>query len=805
MKTRTLRNAICLALFVVASGAEEWAMAQERTQEAGGQDGVSTVRDGERVSDKDAATDPSKAVTELQVMTVTGTRIRGGTTPSPVITIGSEQIREEGFSDLGEVIRSVPQNFGGGQNPGVVVGATLGSGGIANQNSAGASALNLRGLGPDATLTLLNGRRLAYSGFAQAVDISAIPVEAVDRVEIVPDGASAIYGSDAVGGVGNVILRRDYDGVTVGARYGAATEGGLGTWERNVTAGTAWGSGGLIATYQSTSIDPVLARQRDYSDYMFDPTTLYPGSRLRSGLVSLHQSLGDVVEFQLDALRTLRRQETFPHNTGLAPFYYRIAASSATSMVSPSLRFYLPADWVLSINGSWSKDRSLQKQAAVMLATGVPTTVFHSCSCNDASSYEIEAEGSLFSLPGGDVRLAVGAGGRRGGFVQTDYLAGTKYADGDESSRFAYAELSVPLVGKEQGMAGVRRLDLTAALRGEDHDSFGRVATPKFGLIYAPDDDFTFKASWGKSFKAPTLFQLYQTRNAGLDPASFYGWTGHDANATVLSLNGGNPDLAPERATTWALTSVFHPQALPGFQTELTWFNIDYRDRVIQPITDYAHALARPEYDQFIIRAPSAQAMSGVLDASNAFYNFTGRPYDPEDVVAIIYGQYVNVSRQHVRGFDLSSRYQLDTDAGTWVLQGSATWLDSKQQGGVGQDAFAISGTLFNPAKFRARAGMAWSRGGWMASTFLNHVGAVTDTVRGHGTGSFDTFDATLRYAIEAKAGAMSGVELALSAQNLFDRHPPLYVPGTADAPPYDSTNYSAIGRFVSLSVSKHW
>ena len=92
-----------------------------------------------------------------------------------------------------------------------------------------------------------------------------------------------------------------------------------------------------------------------------------------------------------------------------------------------------------------------------------------------------------------------------------------------------------------------------------------------------------------------------------------------------------------------------------------------------------------------------------------------------------------------------------------------------------------------------------------MASTFLNHVGAVTDTVRGHGTGSFDTFDATLRYAIEAKAGAMSGVELALSAQNLFDRHPPLYVPGTADAPPYDSTNYSAIGRFVSLSVSKHW
>src|SRR5690606_39717167 len=64
----------------------------------------------------------------------------------------------------------------------------------------GGSSLNLRGLGPDATLTLLNGRRMAYSGFVQAVDIGAIPVEAVDRVEIVADGASAIYGSDAVGG-----------------------------------------------------------------------------------------------------------------------------------------------------------------------------------------------------------------------------------------------------------------------------------------------------------------------------------------------------------------------------------------------------------------------------------------------------------------------------------------------------------------------------------------------------------------------------------------------------------------------------
>src|SRR3546814_4884671 len=104
--------------------------------------------------------DWSSDVCSSDLITVTGTRIRGGTSPSPVIKIGSERIQEEGFTDLGEVIRSVPQNFAGGQNPGVSSGGFSGAG-IANQNVTGGSSLNLRGLGPDATLTLLNGRRMA--------------------------------------------------------------------------------------------------------------------------------------------------------------------------------------------------------------------------------------------------------------------------------------------------------------------------------------------------------------------------------------------------------------------------------------------------------------------------------------------------------------------------------------------------------------------------------------------------------------------------------------------------------------------
>src|SRR6185312_1127000 len=92
--------------------------------------------------------------TNLATVTVTGSRIRGGSTPSPTITIGAQQIRNEGFTDLGEVIRSIPQNFNGGQNPGVTTDA--GAGGFYNANVTGGSAANLRGIGQDATLTLLN-------------------------------------------------------------------------------------------------------------------------------------------------------------------------------------------------------------------------------------------------------------------------------------------------------------------------------------------------------------------------------------------------------------------------------------------------------------------------------------------------------------------------------------------------------------------------------------------------------------------------------------------------------------------------
>src|SRR3546814_15797947 len=94
-------------------------------------------------------------------------------------------------------------------------------------------SLNLRGLGPDASLTLFNGHRVAFDAVSQGIDISAIPLSAIERVDIVTDGASALYGSDAVAGVANVILRRRVEEVVTSVRLAGTTDGGGFTQQYN--------------------------------------------------------------------------------------------------------------------------------------------------------------------------------------------------------------------------------------------------------------------------------------------------------------------------------------------------------------------------------------------------------------------------------------------------------------------------------------------------------------------------------------------------------------------------------------------
>lgn len=183
---------------------------------------------------------------------VTGSRIARGSdfeNPSPVITVDRSAIENSGYNNLQQLMEKLPANGAGAFS-------TRGN----NQDSTanGAASISLRGLGADATLVLVNGRRVAVSSFAENVttnfvDINSIPVAAIDRIEVLKDGSSAIYGSDAVAGVVNVILRRDFEGFEASLAYGDAD----GYDETTVSA--VWGVGGedfnitMIADYFTNS------------------------------------------------------------------------------------------------------------------------------------------------------------------------------------------------------------------------------------------------------------------------------------------------------------------------------------------------------------------------------------------------------------------------------------------------------------------------------------------------------------------------------------------------------------------------
>jgi outer membrane receptor protein involved in Fe transport len=173
--------------------------------------------------------------------------------------------------------------------------------------------------------------------------------------------------------------------------------------------------------------------------------------------------------------------------------------------------------------------------------------------------------------------------------------------------------------------------------------------------------------------------------------------------------------------------------------------------------------------------------------------------------VAIVDGRYVNAARQRIKGVDLSGSYRADLGSGQLMFRGSISWLDSTQSLTAAQDPYDLAGTLFNPARINSRIGAVWQQGGFTASLFGNYKGGVTNTTDGSQGASFTTFDATLHYDTGARDDAWSNLTLELSMQNLLDRAPPLFTPTSWTYTPYDPANYSAVGRFVSISMSKHW
>ena len=749
---------------------------------------------------EDGEKDRNTQAVPAQEIIVTGSHIKGGVVASEVTVLDREALVGVGNIDLGEAIRALPQNFSGGQNPGVGFGA-----GLVNSNVNSTSSANLRGLGPDATLTLLNGHRLPYDSASAGVDISAIPLAALDRIEVVPDGASALYGSDAVAGVVNVILRRNFSGVTTSGQLGAATDGGYFRQQADIVAGESWDSGGVLLAYDYMHNARIAARQRDYAASLDPDTSLYPSQERHAITLSAHQDLGHGVSASIDALYSRRRSQTV---SGTQQARYLSQPEVESYTFAPSLQFPLAGGWEAKVLGVYGRDDT-DYSTTFTPGTGTPT-VTAGCFCNSMTAFEGGAEGPLFRLPGGLARLAIGGGLRNNGleYIRTINSAASASFDVTRRSRYAYGELYLPFVSPDTELRGIERLSLSAALRYENYPGLDRLVTPRLGLIYAPVPGLLVRGTWARSFKAPTLYQQYIPYQTYLLPASSFG--AGTGTSTVLYASGGNPGLKPERSESWTAGFEAKPLAIRELTVSATWFDIRYQDRVVQPIAgSIAAAFQDPGYATLLDFSPEADALAELIaGAQLSLQNYSGYAYDPANVTAYVDNRNINVAVQAIRGIDATIAWESRLGGEqklAFVMAGS--WLRSSQQLTRDLPSVKLAGTVFNPPNFRLRGTAQYQDNALRLSSSLNFVGAMTDS-------RFDpaqrlapaaTFDVSAQYMIIPGSGGEPGLAVSLTVNNIFNGKPDVIRTTGPNDTPYDSTNYSPIGRFMAIGFRRHW
>jgi outer membrane receptor protein involved in Fe transport len=187
----------------------------------------------------------------LETIVVTGSNIRRVDieTANPVVTIDRAQIQASGKVNIGDLVQDLPSIAGNALNPAV------------NNGGTGTAGVSLRGLGSPRTLLLINGHRIAF----QLQDLNLLPISVVERIEVLSDGASAVYGSDAIGGVVNIITRTNYQGAEFGADWGQADKDDGTRKSVHAIFGQTTDKGSIVFGVQYDKQDPVAAANRKYS------------------------------------------------------------------------------------------------------------------------------------------------------------------------------------------------------------------------------------------------------------------------------------------------------------------------------------------------------------------------------------------------------------------------------------------------------------------------------------------------------------------------------------------------------------
>lgn len=737
-------------------------------------------------------------VAELDEVVVTGSHIRGDSmSASPVQRIGRDELRAQGSASLQDALRDIPANFSGDFS-GEGAGAGQG-GGLSNNsyNRSRATAPNLHGLGAAATLSLLNGRRLPTASNGYSVDLSLIPLIALERVEVLADGASPVYGADAIAGVVNLITRRDESVVESRARFGTPTQSGFEQWQLGQAVGTRWSSGAAFFAYQFDDQTALRSKQRERSSNMTSNRYIMPQQTQHSAYVNGQQDVGDTVQLGFEGLYSRRDFDGDTVVTG-TPQRFDTSADQFLGALTADVR--LGDGWRLTAFGQYSGSSS---KPSISGGTN-PALLLDETFKGTEFSTGATASGPVIELLGRSVRAAVGGEYREEQRELTGFGDGVKPFDITRQVRSAFLELQIPLA---------ETVEVSAAVRHDDYSDFGGTTNPKLGIAWAPLDGVRVRGTYSTSFRALSLKDAHGQVSAGL-----YRFVTDSTNPTGRSLAlfvNGNPSdsVHPEESENYTFGIDFSPAAVEGLTLGLTYFSVDYEDKLANPFQAVTNLLNLdlPDTQPYIVRNPAVSEVEALLASVDGVGSFTGMTHTADQVQVIIDNRYTNLSVAKIRGVDLDARWTFPLLGGDVTLLNRSTFgLDHLTA--VSADAPEVErvGTAFFPAKFRSRLGVNARWSVMRAGLTVDYVSSFDDKRYAPTTyvSSWTTLDVNVGASFANRSGVLSGIEAEFVVRNLLDKDPPYvrpYASAPGDYPLYDPTNASVVGRMLSLQVTKSW
>ena len=837
----------------------------------------------------------------MQRVEITGSSIKriAAETATPLSTIKAEEFVKQGLTTAQEALSRIPSNQ-----------TNMGSGNVIGGNSSGLptggmASADLRGLGGDKTLVLLNGRRLANHPYDTAsVDLNMIPLSALDRVEVLRDGASAIYGTDAIGGVVNFITKRSVNVTTITAEAVRPRKEGADEERVNLSTGfgnlgtDGWNVFGVLDWHRQ---EVLTSQQRAFSQTGVIPNrglngtsgTTFPGNYydaatgiasnpgFASGCLppfSVPAATGTTCRQdytrQIDSLPGQEQIALFLRGSmkvgdgHLASIEYlrsqndvqsRTAPPPQTGLVLPATsRFYpagasgqpLSVSWrpveagQRTIDSKGEADRLVASMEGLMagwdykggishaiskssedfvggyvqdasFAAGVLNGILNPFGLQDAAgaaylattalrgqvqsakvkstALDFKASRDLMAMAGGQLAVAFGAEVRRetadfnvnqaiASQASSSGLSGSLPKSGDRNIQALFAELNVPMT---------KELEVQLAARFDRYSDVGNTTNPKIGVRYQPSPQFLLRGSASTGFRAPTLFEKNgppsknDTNDSYNDPILCPGGVPQpganplrDCNLQQFKLQGGNPNLRPEKSRSFSFGTVLAP--VPQVTLALDYWNIHLKDKIA----------ALPE-----------QTIFGNYEKYKALFlrNPDGSPFAIENFLN-------NLGEVDTDGVDVSLTWRAPKSTfGGLSLTMDGTWVHNyeyqNERGGefiqnVGR--YADMGAVF---RWQHTATIAWNSGPWGATLSNSYKTGYTD----QNLVDAQYFNKVSSYSLWNVSGSYSGwkgLTLIAGIKNILDEEPPFTNQGTLFQKGYDARYTDPIGRALYVRAS---